>query len=260
MTSLSAPVHPRHTARLPIRVSCLALLLLLTLLMGQTPTVAQTLTLHDGQVFKGRYLGGTPDRVRLSVSGDTMSFLTVDVRSLTFDPPPPPPPVAASNPGTITVPAGTRLMIRTQSPLMTATVQTGQRFTVKLEADLVANGQVVAARGTPVYGRVVEARAGKRLAGRARLILELTDLSIHNQLVPVITDRLALEGDRAGTLKRTAGGAAIGGILEGDDGVVTGSAVGAGLSLLTPGKQIRIPSGTLIDFRIQQPVTLSTGS
>ena len=227
-------------------------LLLLALLTGQAPAAAQTVTLHDGQAFKGTYHGGTPEIILLAVDGDTMTFPIAEVRSLTFDPPPPPP-VATRE--AVTVPAGTRLMVRTGAPLVTGKTKSGDRFQVALEGDLIVNGQVVAARGTTVYGRVVEAKAARRVAGRAKLVLELTDLSMDGRLIPLVSNRLELEGDRSGTLKKTAGGAAIGGLVEGNDGLITGGAVGAGVSLLTPGKQIQIPAGTLIEFRTQQPLT-----
>ena len=149
-------------------------------------------------------------------------------------------------------------MIRTRAPLVTGKTKSGDRFQGALEADVVVNGKVVAARGTTVYGRVVEAKAARRVAGRAKLVLELTDLSMGGQLIPLVSNRLELEGDRSGTLKKTAGGAALGGLVEGDDGLATGAAVGAGVSFLTPGKQIQIPVGTLIEFRMQQPLTLDS--
>ena len=251
------PTRKGQDTRPSTSICAVLTLLLLVLLIGQAPAAAQTVTLHDGQVYKGTYHGGTTEIILLTVDGDTMTFSIAEVRSLTFDPPPPPPPQAATREA-VTVPAGTRLMVRTGAPLVTGKTQSGDRFQVALEGDLVVNGQVVAGRGATVYGRVVEARAARRVAGRARLVLELTDLSIEGPLVPLVSDRLELEGDRSGSLKKTAGGAAIGGLVEGDDGLVTGAAIGAGVSFLTPGRQIQIPAGTLIEFRTQQPLTLGS--
>ena len=233
-------------------------LLLLALLVGQAPAAAQTVTLQDGQIFEGTYHGGTPEVILLAVDGDTMTFPIAEVHSLTFAPPPPPPLPPTATREAVTVPAGTRLMVRTEAPLVTGKTKSGDRFQVALEADLVVHGQVVAERGATVYGRVVEAKAARRVAGRAKLVLELTDLSMSGPLIPLVSNRLELEGDRSGTLKKTAGGAAIGGLVEGDDGLVTGAAIGAGVSFLTPGKQIQIPAGTLIEFRTQQPLTLGS--
>lgn len=43
--------------------------------------------------------------------------------------------------------------------------------------------------------------------GRARVMLELTDISINDWLIPIVSDRLGLEGDRADTLETIGTGA-----------------------------------------------------
>jgi phage-related tail protein len=54
-----------------------------------------------------------------------------------------------------------------------------------------------------------------------------------------------------------AAGAAIGAIGDGGDGAGTGAAIGAVASGLKKGDAISVPPGTLLEFRLQQPVTIN---
>ena len=53
-------------------------------------------------------------------------------------------------------------------------------------------------------------------------------------------------------------GAIIGGIAAGGKGAAIGAAAGggagAGVQILTKGQQVKVPSETLLEFRLQQPV------
>jgi len=51
----------------------------------------------------------------------------------------------------------------------------GSRFTVSLETNLEVNGVVLDPAGTRVYGRLTQSKEAGRLAGRAELLLELTE-------------------------------------------------------------------------------------
>lgn len=155
----------------------------------------------------------------------------------------------------VTVPAGTGFLVRTSQTLSTSQISSGHRFTGRLEADLVADGQVVAARGSTVYGIVTQAKKSGRLAGKSSLTFTLTDIMINNQMRPVVTTDVAAEsaetaGKTAGT---TARAAAVGGLIDGKSGAKTGAKVGLGASLLSRGNSATIPSGSLLDFRLLQP-------
>src|SRR5215467_14995134 len=62
----------------------------------------------------------------------------------------------------ITVPAGTRILIRTADTLDSKTNKSGARFTATLETNLEAKGMVIAKRGTTVYGRLLTAKSAGR--------------------------------------------------------------------------------------------------
>jgi hypothetical protein len=155
----------------------------------------------------------------------------------------------------MTVPAGTGFLVRTSQTLSSSQLTTGYRFTGRLEADLVADGEVVAPRGSTVYGIVTQAKKSGRLAGKGSITFTLTDIMINNQMRPVVTTDVAAEsGETAGkTAGTTARAAAVGGLIDGKSGAKTGAKVGLGASLLTRGNSATIPSGSLLDFRLLQP-------
>jgi hypothetical protein len=56
-----------------------------------------------------------------------------------------------------------------------------------------------------------------------------------------------------------AAGAAIGAIADGGDGAAKGAAIGAVASGLKRGQSLTISPGTLLEFRLEQPASLTTG-
>jgi len=65
----------------------------------------------------------------------------------------------AQRPTKVTLPAGTRILVRTIDSLDSKNTKTGGRFTATLETSLKANNVVVAQRGTKVIGRVASAKS-----------------------------------------------------------------------------------------------------
>lgn len=226
---------------------------------------ADTLALKNGQSIEGDYQGGTSQSIRFNSGGTTKTYSIQEVEALFLDrtsgsgsapaaaPAAPPPPPTA--PKKVVVPAGTAIMVRNAQTIDSNRQQAGYRFTVRLEADLVADGVVVAKRGSNAYGVLTQANQSGRVAGRSELTLTLTDIMVNNQLKPVVTsDVKAVTDNTAGnTAKKTIGGALLGALIDGKDGALTGAAVGAGASILTKGNSINIPSGTLLEFRLGQP-------
>lgn len=173
---------------------------------------------------------------------------------------------AAQSKKKVTVPAGTRILIRTIDPIDTSKQKTGYRFTASLEANLQAEDVVVAPRGTTVYGRLAEASSAGRMSGSSQLTLELTDIMINDTACPVLTSTYQIKGKGEG--KKTAGkilggtglGALIGGIAGGGTGAaigaVAGAAGGTALAASKKGEQLQIPGESLIEFTLEQPASL----
>jgi hypothetical protein len=173
---------------------------------------------------------------------------------------------AAAQTKKVTVPAGTRILIRTIDPIDSSKQKTGYRFTATLETDLQAEDTVVAPRGTTVYGRLAQASSAGKMSGSSQLTLELTDIVIDGAATPLLTSTYTVKGKGEG--KKTAGkviggaglGALIGGIAGGGTGAAIGvladAAGGTAIAASKKGEQLQIPSESLLEFRLEQPVSL----
>jgi hypothetical protein len=234
------------------------------------PAVEQqsdTLELKDGRLLTGTYLGGSQNTIRFRVNDQMMVVSASDAVALTFDrraaaaatpakARTEAPKVPAASSAAVTVMAGTPLLIRTNDSIDSARHGTGHRFTGRLEFDLVAGGRVVAKKGAGVYGILAEAKKGGRLFRKAELRLALTDITIGSQRQRIETGGFGLKGEKQGTVGKVAVGAGIGRLARGNrKGARRGAAVGATGAALSS-KQIRVPSGTLLEFQLKAPFTV----
>jgi outer membrane lipoprotein SlyB len=175
---------------------------------------------------------------------------------------------AAQSKKKVTVPAGTRILIRTVDAIDSTKQKTGYRFTATLETNLQVDDTVVAPRGTTLYGRLAEASSAGRMSGSSELQLELTDIVINGTSYPLLTSTYEVKGKGEGgnTAKKVVGGAGlgalIGGIAGGGKGAGIGALAGAGagtaVAASKKGQQLQIPSETLLEFRLEQPTSLPT--
>ena len=176
---------------------------------------------------------------------------------------------SAQNTTKVMVPAGTRILIRTANSIDSSKQQAGYRFTASLETNLQAGDVVVARRGTPVYGVLGSASSAGRVKGSSELGLELTDIVINGTSYPLMTSTYEIKGKGEGsnTTKKVAGGAGlgalIGGLAGGGKGAGIGALAGAGagtaVASTKKGQQLSIPSESLLEFRLAQPVELPVG-
>jgi hypothetical protein len=255
----------------------------LGLLLAGT-AAADTLELKDGRVVQGRFLGGTQALVRFSVNGEVQTFNVTEIVALTFTsnyggaaapaPAPAPAPQAAAAPvaaaGAVTIPAGQALLVRMIDGVDSSKNHVGDIFHASLETDLVLNGNLVARKGSDVYGRLAQAQEAGHISGSAQLQLELTRMVVNGQDYPVVSSDYTLKGKGRGTntAEKVGGGAALGAIIGaiagGGKGAAigagAGSAAGAGVQVFTRGQQVKVPSETLLEFRLQQPVTINAQS
>ena len=173
---------------------------------------------------------------------------------------------AAQSKKKITVPAGTRILIRMIDSIDSSKQKTGYRFRASLEANLQAEDVVVAPRGNMVYGRLAQASSAGKMSGSSQLTLELTEIVISGTAYPLLTSTYEIKGKGEG--KKTAGkvvggaglGALIGGIAGGGKGaaigVLAGAVGGTALAASKKGEQLQIPSEFLLEFRLEQPVKI----
>jgi hypothetical protein len=195
----------------------------------------------------------------------------------TTPPPAPPPPVNAAVPppdaapvppaNTVTIPAGQSILIRMIDGVDSSKNRVGDVFHASLETDLTVNNVLVARKGSDVYGRLAQAQEAGHISGSAELQLELTRFVIDGQDYPVLSSDYTVEGKGRGadTAKKVGGGAIFGAIIGAIAGggkgaavgAAAGSAAGAGVQILTRGQQVKVPSETLLEFRLQQPANVT---
>jgi hypothetical protein len=119
---------------------------------------------------------------------------------------------AATEPGYVTIPAGTQISVRTIDAIDSAKNHVGDRFQTSLQEPITVNLEVVVEKGADVYGRLAESKKSGTFTGRSELQLELTGIVVNGQTVPLVTGEYQLTGKSKGasTAKRTVGGAALG--------------------------------------------------
>jgi len=229
---------------------------------------ADVLELKNGKTLTGKYVGGTAGTLRFETSDGVQVIETGQALALTFTgsgtapttaaPLAAAPAVAASAAGATTLPAGTSLLVRTVDPVSSKD-SPGKRFTTTLESDLAVNGVVAARAGTKIYGRVQTAQQAGRFAGQSVLDLRLTEMAVGPNLVPLLTSGYTDAGARSvGKAARgAAAGAAIGAIADGGEGAGKGAAIGAVASGLKKGDTLTISPGSGLEFKLQQPVSVT---
>jgi hypothetical protein len=242
-------------------------ILTLCLLLPCSAVWADTLELVNGNKIEGTFVGRSNGKIKFQIDGITTTYDDKDVKNIAIGSPQKKTKkptetasVGESRPptGSVTVPKGTRIMVRTKEPLDSSRHKAGHKFTAMLEADLAVDGTVVAPRGSTIYGELTGAQQARRLVGKSKLTITFTGLMINNQIRPIRTGEIqavAESGSGKNTVGKTARGAAIGGLIDGKDGARTGAKVGLGAAILTRGGKINIPANTLLEVPLAEPFT-----
>src|SRR5438270_9997322 len=171
---------------------------------------------------------------------------------------------AATQPGPVTIPAGTVITVRTAQAMSSKTSQPGETFTATVAQPVNIGGAMAIPDGAKATGTVVAAHPLGRFKGGAMLQVRLASVEINGQSVPVDTSSVARsekgKGKRSATfIGGGAGlGALIGGLAGGGKGAAIGALTGAGAG--TPGtaftgnKDITIPAEYALSFKLLKPV------
>src|SRR5262249_2589633 len=77
-----------------------------------------------------------------------------------------------------TVPAGTRITVRTDSQINSASAHVGQSFNANLVRDLVLGGKTIAKAGAPAKGKVTYAKSSGRLHAPGQVTIRLTSIQL----------------------------------------------------------------------------------
>jgi hypothetical protein len=175
------------------------------------------------------------------------------------------PPAALSAPDQVlTVPRGTIIHVRMIDSIDSQRNSAGQIFRGSLDHAVRVGNRTIFPRGADAYVRLVEASSAGRIRGRSELRLQLDKVVVGDRAYAVSTGPVDFRGksESKETLKSTGIGAAIGGglgaLFGGGKGAAIGAGVGGGTGLAVgaekKGEQILIPSETLLQFRLAEPL------
>jgi hypothetical protein len=177
-------------------------------------------------------------------------------------------PSAPLLPRQATLPAGTKIAIVTSSALSTKTNKSGEVFQASLAQDIVAGDWVIAKKGAPVSGVIVNSDPGGKVKGVASISLQLKKITLDDaQAIPISTSTYSVNAkpskkkDAAKVGIGAGVGAAIGAIAGGGKGAAIGAGVGGGAGtgavLMTRGEPATIRSEALITFKLTVPVEVT---
>jgi hypothetical protein len=158
-----------------------------------------------------------------------------------------------------TVPAGTRITVRTDSQINSGSAHVGQSFHANLVSDLLVNGRTIAKAGAPAKGKVSYAKSSGRLHAPGQLTIRLTSIQLADGKTLLVSTggfRAKGKSHTKSNLTKIGGGAAagalIGGLAGGGKGALIGTAAGAGagtgLAAATGKEEASIPAERAITF------------
>lgn len=179
-------------------------------------------------------------------------------------------PAAPAAPRVVTVPAGTGFSVRLVDPIDTERNKVGDTFRATVSQPVMIGDEVVIPTDADVEGQVVDSKSAGHFEGQSAIALTLTRLRMNGKAYTLRTNQYDQQGASRG--KRTAatigGGAALGAIIGGIAGGGKGAAIGAGVGAgagtgvqaATKGQQIKLPSETVLNFRLEGPLNVTPAS
>jgi len=251
---------------------------------------ADTLTLKDGRVINGTFLGGSARQIRMEVGDNIQTFEIDRVSSIQFGPPaaapsaPPaePAPAAPSErnnvfqPDTssnavapqsgIELPQGTVFTVRMIDPVDSQVNHMGETFRASIDEPVVVGSQQVIPRGADVVVKLVEDKQSGKISGKTELTLDLVSVTVNGRVIDVNTQAVTrASSSRTGRSEKVIGGTAVLGTIIGAlagggkgaaVGAVSGAGVGTAAEIATKGQRVHIPSETRLTFTLEYPVQI----
>jgi hypothetical protein len=228
---------------------------------------ADTLTLRNGQIVQGSYLGGTSRQVRMVVGDAIRTFEVSEISSIQFEhgepatpaapaaaatpappepnilrpepsaatappaPVPAPAPAAAAEPAAVgsEIPAGANIVVRMIDDVDSKVNRVGQTFRGSVDEPVMVGDNVVIPKGTDVTTKLVELKDPNKITGGGQLTLDLDSVTVNGKPIDVNAQGVTTTGEsRKGQSAKVIGGtAALGAIIGAIAGGGKGAAIGA---------------------------------
>jgi hypothetical protein len=230
---------------------------------------ADTLVMRDGTRVQGTVEGIAARTITFRhADGVTRRYATSRVEALEF--------VSAERTNvratsgrSLEAPAGTALVVRTVETIDSRNAGADQTFSALVERQVTnAAGRVIVPEGSSAQLMIRQMSSGGAM-GSPEMMLDIQSITVDGRRYVVSTADVTREGvSGIGRNRRTAeavgAGAAVGtiiGAMAGGGkgaaiGVLIGAAGGAGAQVLTRGRDVRVPAETVLEFRLDRPVTL----
>jgi len=161
------------------------------------------------------------------------------------------------------IPEGQELDVRLERELSSSTAQVEDRFTGTTVVDLYQGNDVLIPAGSTLRGVVSSVDKATRTDRKGSMTIAFDQITIRGrayQMRGTVSQALESEGIKGEVGKIGAGagvGAVLGGILGGAKGALLGILIGGGGTVAaTPGKDVTLPSGTILRVRLDAPIQI----
>jgi len=158
------------------------------------------------------------------------------------------------------IPSGQEIDVRLETELSSDTAQVEQRFEATTVADLFRGNEVLVPAGSVVRGVVSSVQKAGRMDRKGSVKVSFDQITVRGRNYPIrgtVTQALESEGIKGEAARIGTGGAVgaiIGGILGGVKGAMIGVLIGGGGTIAaTEGKDVTLPSGTVLRVRLDTP-------
>ena len=180
-----------------------------------------------------------------------------------------------------TLPVGTPVRIKLETPLSTSSTSKGDAFSGRITQDVKLNDKVILPVGASLQGQVIRVSEPRRIKGKPMIQLLPESVTLPNgqkcAINAAVSDTNKINGtsvDDEGRIKGpghtdrdvleigagTGAGAIVGGIAAGGKGSLIGAGIGAGGTIihwLTKRNSASLPAGSEIIFELSRPMEVS---
>jgi len=223
------------------------------------------LTRADGALVEGTLVDRDADAIKLDVGPATASVPRSDIADLRVKPDKAAPAPEKAKFREVTLPASTRLSVRLETPVSSATSSVETAVHGELTQAIVRDGITVIPAGARVSGVVSGVQPSGKVKGRASLELAFNELSFASANHPIDAHygrvAPATKAKDAKTIGiPAAGGAVVGAVVGGKKGAAIGAAAGGGAGaavvLSTPGREITLEPGDVFSMPAGRTITV----
>jgi hypothetical protein len=162
--------------------------------------------------------------------------------------------------GSSAIPAGQEIDVRLSEELSSDDAQVEQRFEATTVTDLYRGDEVLIPSGSVLRGVISSVQKAGRVERKGSLTVSFDQITLRGRDYPIrgtVTQAIESEGIKGEAAKIGTGGAVgaiIGGIIGGVKGALLGVLIGGGGTIAaTEGKDVTLPSGTILRVRLDTP-------